>query len=558
MLNRIFEDNKKKVVGNVFCFALIHLFNLTTLFAQQTNNLEVIWQKTASSDMQDFGSLITSGDLNNDGFSDIVIRGRPQGSAASNAYIFCGGTQFDTIVDIIIKPEEGFGFAIHSDDINDDGFDDLILGQQHVEQVSIYLGGSPMDTIRDYILRGPHSGADFGVGISSGDINGDGYKDLIVGACGYYLPPVGDLAGRVYIYFGGSNFDTIPDVILNGGHHNDAEGFGSNVGSCGDVNNDNYEDVIIGALNFGPYRGRIYIYYGGNPMNTNHDVAMIGEGPNHHLGAFGVDGLRNINNFDYALTGTPFWPRGWPNKCPGKVYVFHGGYLMDSIPDIMMIGRTDSSTLGMDNSRAGLITTNNSDGIISGAPIEYNSQGTSYLWLGGSLLDTIPDAWLSGLQYDDGIGWDVASAGDVDGDGKDEVMVSNYASNYSPKRVWVCKYTGAGIEEIHQPLSAIRIPLEIRPNPARTQTVIRFPQSADRIELKVFDIAGKIVKIFKQADSRQNTEYREIIWDLRDENKRRVANGIYFIELTAEQVDSKQNTEDREKNREIRKIIVTK
>jgi hypothetical protein len=215
---------------------------------------------------------------------------------------------------------------------------------------------------------------------------------------------------------------------------------------------------------------------------------------------------------------------------------------MDSVPDIWMIGRGETTGLGRRVSDAGFVNQTNSEGIISGAPTDYNSLGTAYLWLGGALLDTTPDAWLRGILDGVGIGWYVASAGDVNGDSKDEIMVSNYASS-TTKRVWVCKYTGPGIEE-RQTQNAIRSTLEISPNPVRS--VMRVRCSLSVKEIKVYDIAGKIVKVLDVAKTLKSGQY-EIKWDLRDDNQKKVATGIYFIEIKAEDRVS-----------EIRKLTVVK
>lgn len=536
---------------------------LTLIFAQQTHNLEIIWVKTSPESVFNFGRCIASGDVNGDGFSDIMVVGdsvldlsNPDSAYRGVCWVFFGGFNFDTIPDIRLNNLQKLNFwSLHSNDINGDGFDDVILGAYNNAdgdgEVLIFLGGNSMDTICDYKIRGPRGqGSVFGCAVTSGDVNGDGYDDLIVGAYGAFIRP-GFYPGRVFIYFGGIDFDTIPDVILNGGHENEFEAFGVSVSATGDVNGDGYNDIIIGAPDFGPsLQGRIYIYYGGNPIDTTYDVAMTGEGPLHFLGEWGVDFLRNINTYTYAhaITGCGFWSYNFSQERPGKVYVLFGKEEMDSIPDIWMIGRTPTSRLGNWTASAGDMNMNNCDEIISGAPIEYNRKGSAYIWIGEPLLDTIPDAWIRGVQYDDGIGWNVASAGDVDGDNRVEAIVSNYASNYSPTRVWVCKYTGQAIEEKgKKTIYLYHFFLEIFPNPTKSQITIRFSLAAEsRVSLLIYDITGKLIKsinnnnIFKPGN-------HELQWDLKDKNQKRVANGVYFLQMRV-------NNEIRE----IRKIEVIK
>jgi len=546
-------SHMKKVAVYIFYFLMmLFVFFSNLLFAQQTNNLEVIWERGVVDSLYHYyGFDLGSGDFNGDGFSDIVVQGnlRPY-PGISQAYIFFGGNPFDTIPDVIITSDTTWGFIRTRGigDINGDGFDDLALGSQlgvpaGYGSVYIYSGGNPMDTICDFHIVG--FGGSFGYAVGSGDVNGDGYSDVIVGAYMARVAP-GLYAGRVYIYYGGANFDTVPDVILNGGHHNDVEGFGSTVASGGDVNGDGISDVIIGAANFGQIiQGRIYIYFGGNPMDTLYDVAMSGEGAWHSLGFNGVDFLINRDDYDYAITGTQYW--GGSGYLRGKIYVLFGGPNMDSIPDIWITGRADTSSLGLSLCNAGFTNNIESSDLFAGAPGDYGYLGSAYLWLGGALLDTIPDSWISGPDV---MGFCVASAGDVDGDGRDEIIVSNYPTmgESAKMRVWVCKYTGTGVEEIASPRLAMTSNVEVYPNPARSVVRVRCPFSVK--EIKVYDVSGKLIKTLDKVDSRQNTEYREIRWNLRDENKKRVANGIYFIELVAEQ--------ENEKIREIRKITIVK
>jgi hypothetical protein len=211
-----------------------------------------------------------------------------------------------------------------------------------------------------------------------------------------------------------------------------------------------------------------------------------------------------------------------------------------------MTGSSSAGTFGVASASAGNVDASGYAGLIAGAPME--DIGKVYLWQGGVHFDTVPDGWMRGTQTISGIGWDVACAGDVDGDGKDEIMVSNYASDYSPKRVWVCKYTGTGVEEIASPRLAMTSNVEVYPNPVKSVLRVRCPFAVK--EMKIYDITGKTVKVIETRSKKQEARETEIRWDLRDENNRRVANGIYFVELVAEQ--------GKEKIREIRKIVVTK
>ncbi|MEO0226847.1 MAG: hypothetical protein ABIL70_02205 [candidate division WOR-3 bacterium] len=83
--------------------------------------------------------------------------------------------------------------------------------------------------------------------------------------------------------------------------------------------------------------------------------------------------------------------------------------------------------------------------LFGGAPIGAIRYGKGVVWLGDAPLDSIEDAnIIENMPIE--IGWVVASAGDVNGDGYDEVMFSNYAAD-SNQTAWVCRYTGPGIEE---------------------------------------------------------------------------------------------------------------
>ncbi|MBL0108091.1 MAG: FG-GAP repeat protein [Ignavibacteria bacterium] len=141
------------------------------------------------------------------------------------------------------------------------------------------------DAMQERFFTGYAAGDQFGYSVSSaGDVNSDGYADLIVGA------PFNDAgglnAGRAYIYFGGSIINSGVDVILTGLAASDR--FGFYVSTAGDVNGDGYSDVIVGApFNNagGTDAGRAYIYFGGSAMNNVADLIMTGEAAGDQLEA---------------------------------------------------------------------------------------------------------------------------------------------------------------------------------------------------------------------------------------------------------------------------------
>ena len=236
----------------------------------------------------------------------------------------------DTIPDLVLKGEKQydyFGLTVASaGDVNGDEIPDIIVGngQFRVEKAYLYFGGALLDTVPDLIFTGPLD-SDFGWWVGSGgDINGDGYDDAIVSAHWYTdIPGVTPPGyGRLYIYFGGAEMDSIPDVILLG--TTPQSGFGAFFSTLGDVSYDGYDDIIVSA--HGPHSGvvgKVRVFLGGATMSnvdTLADAVIEGENPEDEF-SYSLSGTHDLNGdgLNDVIVGAPSFDFIEWNE--GKAYV---------------------------------------------------------------------------------------------------------------------------------------------------------------------------------------------------------------------------------------------
>ncbi|MCY7362767.1 MAG: integrin alpha, partial [Ignavibacteria bacterium] len=159
------------------------------------------------------------------------------------------------------------------------------------EQRKINAEDPEGDAMQQNTFTGVVAGDNYGRSVASaGDVNGDGFDDVIIGAPNNNAGGIN--AGRAYIYFGGTIINTDVDVILTGAGV--INYLGTSVSSAGDVNGDGYDDVIVGANGYNTFTGRAYIYYGGASMNSVVDVTMTGQFTNNEFGK-SVSGAGDVN-----------------------------------------------------------------------------------------------------------------------------------------------------------------------------------------------------------------------------------------------------------------------
>ncbi|MBK6425720.1 MAG: FG-GAP repeat protein [Blastocatellia bacterium] len=408
-------------------------------------------------------SVASAGDLNNDGFADVVVGANAYNAGQSNegaVFVFLGGaagvgnggpTSADTFLQSNqIDGQLGTSVA-GAGDVNGDGYDDLLVGARVMNLgtpqeggVFLYFGGASGVPSEITISSGPtilqqdQALAFFGTSVAGvGDVNGDGYSDVVASAPGY------NGIGAAFVYLGqarGLQGFPKPDTVTRSGQAE--SGFGS-VAGAGDVNADGYADIIVGAGSYDAGQtneGAAFIFHGGPngiPVGDPSVAATFLQG--NQAGAFfglSVAGAGDVNSDGYAdvVVGSN-WTSGQPAE--GAAFVFHGGPsgIANGSPATaaaILQADQDDSSFSAGVASAGDVNNDGYDDVIVGArlyDIGQTDAGAAFVFHGGpeGVENGTPanaDAFLGGIFQNDYFGSVVGGAGDTNGDGYDDAVVT--------------------------------------------------------------------------------------------------------------------------------------
>jgi hypothetical protein len=383
-------------------------------------------------------SVINGSDINGDGIADLIINvpyADPNGiSNTGSTYVVFGGTTVGEGDSINLSSLDGTnGFVINrinprdlsdspipsTSDVNADGIADLIIGDPYADPNGISNAGSTyvvfggitvgeggsinlssLDGINGFVINGINQGDFLGSSvISTSDINADGMADLIISAPGADPNGISN-AGSAYVVFGGTSvgeggsinppsFDGINGFVING--INPGDRLGSSIRSTSDINGDGIADLIINVPLADPNgitdAGSTYVVFG----STN-----TGEGGSINLSS--LDGSKG-----FVINGIN------PSDRLGSSVISTSDINGDGIADLII-------------------------GIPLADPNDITDAGSTYVVFGSTNTGENGILNLSALNGSNGFvingvvagansGKSISGAGDINGDGIDDVII---------------------------------------------------------------------------------------------------------------------------------------
>jgi hypothetical protein len=420
-------------------YAYVALSLTSVILGSVMRSSEAQQYLSGSSTAELYGSTVSSaGDVNGDGFTDVIVGAPSFNSGQGRALVYLSSSAGVASTPVWITNGGGtegfFGSSVASaGDVNGDGYGDVIVGAPNeggrLEGAAYLFLGSPtgVASMPAWSFAGSSGLENLGRSVASaGDINGDGFGDVIVGSPGYTN---GELAeGRALVFLGSaSGLSSQPSWSFEA---NSASAlFGWSVASAGDTNRDGYSDIIIGApqeKGVRPGQGKAYVFLGGATGIANLPAWTYGT----NLQAVSQFGLSAAGAGDVNGDGYSDIIVGEHGYTAGRAYVFISTSTgISQTPSWTFQGNTNGGQLGFSVASAGDLNRDGFADVVIGARGEQYCQsggrvGGAYVFIGSSAgLSSLPTWSHFGVSDGDGFGYSVASAGDVNGDNRGDLII---------------------------------------------------------------------------------------------------------------------------------------
>ncbi len=301
-------------------------------------------------------------------FDALAIGDPGANNGAGAVYVYFGAPLPDSTPALVLhgeNPGDLFGASLANvGDMNGDGFHELLVGapgrQSGTGAAFVYLGGTAPPISSSSRTTGSGAGELFGASVVAvGDLDADGKADFAVGA-----PGSAEGRGKVVVVLAtGQQLQVLQDPVANATYGERAR-FGATLASGGDWTGDGHADLLVGAPGAGKGRGAAYLFAGAPSSFAASPIAITGTEVGDRFGSSLVLGNLRDPSLIEAAIGSPGADEGH-----GVVEVFHGGAGADLLPDLRLEGLAPDDQFGASIGIASIYPRAIAQQLLLGAPM---------------------------------------------------------------------------------------------------------------------------------------------------------------------------------------------